>query len=202
MHNLPEMYKKLSTICVIAACVMIAGCSSKDGNSSQKFPSNFKTMSDKERMDYVMRTADPDSVARFLCNAAVGKVDGARIDSLNMAYLYVMERYSGGDLDKFAVEFQNAKDQLPLAEKMQADFKLGLADSLQVGYDLGLGYVNQIRSKNLDVATAKQEISDFKKACGRDTATYNRFIRGFKTALRSDYGKDLKKEIYNTFINY
>ena len=39
-------------------------------------------------------------------------------------------------------------------------------------------------------------------ACDTDTATYRRFMVGFKTALRIDRGKGVPEEVYQRFINY
>ena len=46
-----------------------------------------------------------------------------------------------------------------------------------------------------------KEIKDFKRECREDTATYRRFVVGFTEALRQDRDKDVKKEIYDRFIN-
>ena len=48
----------------------------------------------------------------------------------------------------------------------------------------------------------ERELAEFRKACGADSATYRRFIVGFKTVLNVDRGVDVPRDIYNRFINY
>lgn len=186
----------------IAAFMLLAsvGCNRNSNSESDSFPANFSGMSDNERMAYMMRHADPDSVAQFLCNAFLGRVPGAKIDTLAIAYLYAIENYRGEDADKFSMAFEQIMRELPLGDKMHTQFSLGLADTLSVGYDLGLGYVSQIRRRNMKPDEIDADIAAFRETCGRDTATYNRFVRGFKTALTEDKGKDLSDDIYRRYI--
>ena len=158
-------------------------------------------MKDSERLSYVMRKAEPDSVARFLCYASLGRIPGVKIDTLGTAYLYVIESYKGQDADKFGIAFEQVMKELPLADKMETQFRLGLADTLTIGYDLGLGYVAQIRDRRMGIKEIDADIASFREACRRDTATFRRFVQGFRTALAEDRGKDLKPEIYNKYIH-
>lgn len=193
--------RKLLLAVGLTAVLAVSSCGSKDSENAGAFPASFKTMSDSERMAYMMRKADPDSVARFLCYASLGKVPGAQIDTLGTAYLYAIETYRGDDSEKFGVAFEMVMKNLSLADKMHTQFKLGLSDTLSIGYDLGLGYVGTIRSKQLGVDDIEKDISGFRKACGSDTATYRRFVSGFRTALSVDSGKDLQNDIYTRYIN-
>ena len=54
-----------------------------------------------------MKNTTPDSVARFICRAALGQVKGAGIESLGVATSYAYEKYSGNDLDSFGDEYDN-----------------------------------------------------------------------------------------------
>lgn len=177
------------------------GCKKESDGDRNGLPGNFAKMTDQERMAYLMRQADPDSVAHFLCYAFLGRVPGASIDTLAMAYLYAIENYRGEDAEKFGTAFELVLKELPLADKMHTQFALGLADTLSVGYDLGLGYVSQIRRRDMKPKEIDEDIANFRKKCGSDTATYNRFVRGFKLALEVDKGKDLSNEIYTRYIS-
>lgn len=66
-----------------------------------------------------MKNTTPDSVARFICRAALGQVKGAGIESPGVATSYAYEKYSGNDLDSFGDEYDNFVSSLPLADKMR-----------------------------------------------------------------------------------
>lgn len=186
---------------LLAVSALCAVSCKKNGEGNGEFPESFSTMKDSDRLSYVMRKAEPDSVARFLCYASLGRIPGAKIDTLGTAYLYVIESYKGQDADKFGIAFEQVMKELPLADKMETQFRLGLADTLTIGYDLGLGYVSQIRDRRMGIKEIDADIASFREACRRDTATFRRFVQGFRTALSEDRGKDLKPEIYNKYIH-
>ena len=51
----------------------------------------------------------------------------------------------------------------------------------------------------MKVADVDRDLQEFRKACGTDTATYNRFLIGFRTVLRMDKGVDVPTEIYQKY---
>lgn len=193
--------KKLLIAIFAFLTILIVSCKSNKGSANGSFPESFTTMSDEERMAYMMRNAEPDSVARFLCYASLGRIEGIKIDTLTNAYLYALDNYRGADVDKFAVEYEMTMADLPLADKMRTQFNMNLADSLQIGYELGLSYVGNIRRKGLQASEIDKEIADFRKACGSDEMTFARFVKGFKVALSEDHGKDLSADIYKRYIS-
>ncbi|MDE6028672.1 MAG: hypothetical protein K2G23_11420, partial [Muribaculaceae bacterium] len=88
-----------------------------------------------------------------------------------------------------------------VSQRMMLFKKGSVDDPISFGLDLGLGYLSRIREHNMSANDVAKEIKDFKKECGTDTATYRRFTIGFTEALRQDKDKDVKKEIYDRFIN-
>lgn len=193
--------RKLLIVVAGLLAVTAVGCRKGGDSENGGLPENYATMSDRQRMEYIMRKVDPDSVAHFLCYSFLDRIPGAKVDTLAMAYLYAIENYKGNDAEKFGTAFELVLKELPLSDKMKTQFALGLADSLSVGYDLGLGYVGQIRRRGMKVAEIDEDIKNFRQACGHDINTYNRFVTGFRTALRVDRGKDLSPEVYNRYIN-
>lgn len=182
-----------------AAVLLLAGCHGKGNNG---FPEGFENYPDAAKVDYMMGQTTPDSVARFICDAALGKVPGAPIDSISAATLQAYEKYRGAEFDKFSETFDEYSLSKPLPEKMKLLFMAGTEDPVQLGYQLGLEYVNQIRTQHKTAEQVETEIKEFRKACGNDKETYDRFITGFHIALKEDHGKDLPEEIYRRFINY
>lgn len=181
---------------------LLVSCGKGKGDNKQAFPDNFNAMGDTARVAYVMANASPDSVARFICLASLGKVEGARIDTLAIATVYAYEKYTGEDFDRFSDAFEHVKDSLPLSDKMRLLSLAGAEDPQKLGLELGLEYMQQIRDNNLTVAQVEEELKAFKAACGDDKETYRRFLVGFKAVLKADMGVDVPKDIYEKFINY
>lgn len=181
--------------------IVVGACGSKhnDGNG---FPEGFDKIGDAGRVDYMVRHASPDSVARFLIYGSLGRVSGARIDSLAIATNHAYEVLKGEALDAFSVEYDSVVEGLPLADKMKVYVLGGAEDPQRLGYKLGLEYMGTIRNGNKSVSDVERELQAFKQACSSDTATYRRFLIGFRTVLQVDRGKDVSEEVYRKFIDY
>lgn len=203
MKNLSIGMSKIITVTVLMMllAVFVTGCK-KLGNPAGDFPSDFQSRTDTQKIMYMVENVTPDSVARFICAAAIDRIPGVTIDSLSNVTLYAYNHYKGEDLEKFQNAFDEYPEALPLSQKMKLLFKASLNDPIQLGYQLGLEYTSQIREQHKSVADVEKEIKEFKKACGNDTETYQRFLQGFKIALEADHGKDLPEDIYRHFINY
>lgn len=187
---------------IAASMLFLAGCKSKPLEKEVAFPPEFADLDDASMVEFMMKNSTPDSVARFVCDAALGKVKEGRIDTLAIAAAYAYEHYSDSDLVDFSREFDSYSANLPLEDKMKIYSMAGTVDPQGLGYELGLEYVSHIREQRMNVADVKKELEAFKKACAEDSVTYVRFMKGFKTVLKADHGKDLAEEIYEMFINY
>lgn len=194
-------FSKLSVCGLIVVSAFIGGCGKGSGTQGN-FPADFNRLSDAEKVAYVMQHATPDSVARFVCDASLGKVEGVKIDTFANATLYVYENYKSADQAAFASEYDRYIDAKSLADRMRLYALAGEHDPQGLGYALGLDYLRSIRDKNMTADQVEAELKEFKKACGADTDTYRRFIVGFHTVLELDHGKDLSEEIYRRFKNY
>lgn len=194
---------KKTLVCALAALAVLGGVSC--GRGKQKggvYPENFNTIGDAGRVAWIIRNATPDSVARFIIYGSLGRVEGVKIDTLAIATNAAYEKLKGADLDKFGEEYERIMSQLSLADKMRVYAAAGTEDPQGLGYRLGLEYLATVRDGSKNVNDIKREIDAFRQACAKDTATYRRFLIGFKTVLRVDSGKDVNREVYNTFINY
>lgn len=190
-----------SAVCMALCGAVVSVCSCGGKNGSGDFPDNFGTIGDAGRVSYMMKNVTPDSVARFICDAALGKVEGARIDSLPTATLYAYEHYKNTDLASFAAQYDAYSQSLPLEEKMKLYALAGSYDPQQLGYQLGLEYVGNIRSKKMTADQVAAELEEFKKACGNDHDTYKRFVKGFKVVLELEKGNGISGDIYSRFKN-
>lgn len=193
--------KKLIPLVLMTLFVLIPACSGKDGKAND-FPENFNSLSDYQKVSYMMEHASADSVARFIINAALGKIPGVSIDTLNNATLQAYENYTDTALQTFSWEFDRIAEQLPLPEKMKLRSLVGAEDPQGLGLTLGLEYMNQIRIKEMSAKDVLAELQELKKACADYPDVYARFIIGFRTVLSYDKNSDMAPEIYSSFLNY
>ena len=192
---------KTTVISMGALLLLLASCGGKKDKEGE-FPAAFATMGDTARTAWMIEHVPADSLARFIIDASIGKVEGAKIDTLAIATNYAFEHLKGEDLDKFSIAYDSYVESLPLADKMRVYAQAGTEDPQGLGYRLGLEYMSNIRDHKKSADEVERELKAFRKACGADTATYRRFLVGFKTVLKVDKGVDVPADIYNRFINY
>lgn len=189
------------SVAVIASGMIMASCGSKK-SVEQEVSENLSNLSDTAKVAYMMRVVTPDSVARYICDASLGRYPQARIDTFTIATAYAYQHYADTCLISFSQELDYYSANLPLPDKMKIYSMGGQSNPQGLGYEMGLEYVNYIRENKMSVDDVKREINAFKDACGEDSLTYIRFLKGFKTVLNADRGKDLPEQIYTVFINY
>lgn len=186
----------LSLLCAAALC----SCGSKE-KSALDLPKDFNSRSDAEKVSYLMQATTPDSVAILICRASLGELPELKIDTFANATLYAYEHYKDDDLNAFSNSLEGYKESQPLENKMKL-YKLAKEDDpMGLGYTLGLEYVGQIRLKNMSIKEIDAELAAFKKACGNDTETYRRFIKGLKVAMSVDKGQGIPADVYSKYIN-
>lgn len=195
------LIKRFIPIAVMALILLIPACGGKDKNAGN-FPEGFASLSDEQKVAYMMEHVSADSVARFIIYASLGKVDGVRIDTLNNATLKAYETYTDTALQTFSWEFDRIAEELPLHDKMRLRVLVGAEDPQGLGLTLGLEYLNQIRVKGMTADEVLEELKELKRASSDDPDLYARFLIGFRTVLRYDKNSDMPKEIYTRFLNY
>ncbi|MDE6637684.1 MAG: hypothetical protein K2K32_05555 [Muribaculaceae bacterium] len=193
--------KRIVPIILMSLILLISACGGKKSDAN-KFPDDFNTLSDEQKVAYIMQHASADSVARFIIYASLGKIEGVRIDSLNIATLKAYETYTDTALQTFSWEFDRIAEELPLHDKMHLRAIIGTENPQGLGLTLGLEYMNQIRVKGMTSDQVMEELKELKRASADDPDLYARFLIGFRTVLRYDHNADMPKEIYDTFLNY
>lgn len=176
--------------------VLLAGCGGK-GEKEGQYPKNFGQIGDAGRVAWMMKKVPADSLARWIIRGALGSEPGARVDTLAIATSYAYEHLAADSLDSFSAAYDGYVESLPIGDKMKIYRLAGSEDPQQFGYRLGLEYMGSIREDHKKAEEVERELRELKKACGTDTATYRRFLIGFKTVLEMDRGKDVPEEIYN-----
>ena len=193
--------KKLIPVIVMAFIFLISACGGKKGEASA-FPDGFASLSDEQKVVYMMEHASADSVARFIIFASLGRIEGVRIDTLNNATLKAYETYADTALQSFSWEFDRVAEELPLHDKMRLRALVGSEDPQGLGLTLGLEYLNQIRVKGMTSDDVAAELQELKRASADDPDMYARFLIGFRTVLRYDKNSDMPAEIYRRFLEY
>lgn len=179
----------------------LAACGGRQG-SHGNFPEGFAGMNDAAKMKYMMANASPDSVARFICDASLGRIEGVRIDTLSMAALYAYEHYKDDELQSFQAAFDGYAENLPLPDKMKLRKLAASDDPDALGYTLGLEYVNDIRVGKKSPAQVEAEIEAMRVVCTEnpeDSLTFKRFMTGFRIALDNDGATGIPKEIFEKY---
>ena len=189
------------SVAVMATGLTMASCGSKKSVETVK-PKDLSNLSDTAKVAYMMKIVTPDSVARYICDASLGRYPQAKIDTFAIATAYAYQHYADTCLISFSQELDYYSANLPLPDKMKIYSMGGQSNPQGLGYEMGLEYVNYIRENKMSVDDVKTEINAFKEACGEDSLTYIRFLKGFKTVLNADRGKDLPEQIYTVFIDY
>lgn len=185
----------------MAIILLFPACGGKGGDAND-FPKGFRDLSDGQKVAYMMEHVSADSVARFIIYASLGKIEGVRIDSLNLATLKAYETYTDTALQSFSWEFDRVAEELPLHDKMHLRMLVGAEDPQGLGLTLGLEYLNQIRVKGMTADEVTEELKELKRASADDPDMYARFLIGFRTVLSYDRNSDMPKEIYDRFLKY
>lgn len=193
--------KSITRVTLLVMCwiaVAVSGCKKQE---IVNLPNTFDSLSTDEKMEILMKKLPPDSVALYICDAAMGKKYDSRIE-LSEAINYAYINYKEADQITFTDALNRYGERLPLNEKNKFNALSNLIEPDMFGYEIGLSYVGTIREEGLDAKKVKEEIDRFKKECESDPETYKRFIKGFKEALKLDRGRDLDEQIYTQFITY
>lgn len=193
-----KLRRRLLVLGSVALLFMIS-CTKNEVTASM--PKDFNSLSTDDKMAYLMESMAPDSLAAFLCEAAMGKVHNVRIE-LPQARVYVYDHYNEDQIVEFESEIALYEKSLPLHDKVKFSKLTATEDPERYSYELGLGYVGYIRENKKSPQEVDDELAKLKSECRYDTAFYTRFMKGFKLALEYDRFHDLDEKIYQQFIIY
>ena len=197
-YNICNLSRIVGVIIFCIATFTISSCK-KDVTSS--FPGDFKSLPTDKKMEYLMANMRPDSVALYICDAAMGKKYDSRIE-LAEAKAYAYDHYNEEQILAFEQACSDYKEDLPLNEKVKFIKLEAAEDPDMYSYELGLKYIGKIREDKKDIKQVEEELDKLMKECQTDKDFYKRFMKGFKTALDYDRHHDLDDKIYLKFISY
>lgn len=185
-------------ILCVSLCLSLASCSgNKNKGNADNLPAD--NLCDTAKIAFMIQRTTPDSVARFICNTAMGLNKGISLNSLQESVIFAYEKYQDADLIKFSEEFDAYVESLPLTHKMKILSQAALSDPDGLGYKLGLEYAFQIQANKLSLSQIDAEMQAFKASCGDDTITYLRVLNGLSIALSLPEYSGLPKEILEKY---
>ena len=189
-----------AAICLLFALViLLTGCGSKS-ESADGLPSDFDSLTAKERMEYLVNHKSPEEVARYICDAALEN-DGKAFIGPTEARAYAYEHYNDEQIGLFEQEIAKYMTELPIDERMRFTMIGGLEDMDAYSLEIGLTYVNDIRDKKKNISKIEEELYNLRVQCADHPEYYSEFMKGFKQALEL-YRQNVDQNIYLHFISY
>ncbi|MBD5283859.1 MAG: hypothetical protein HDS31_04565 [Bacteroides sp.] len=177
--------KHTSLYPMLAACALFVCACGGDKTSAEATVAPGANASDKEKVQYIAQTCGPDSLARFICYAALGKSNDGKIDSLAMAQLYALEIYQADDekIARFSRVFDETVESLPLADSYRLTEMTGTLDDTQMPIDLGLHYGAKVKRDKIDPARVKTDTASLARIV--DPHFFELFQKAFDTAIKN-----------------
>lgn len=167
-----------------------------------KLPSDFSALPDTAKVRALIDMGvSPDTMAVFVSEVAAGMRPGISIQSPEDVLTYVYTNCSDEDFTMFSATFESHVENLPPAAKMKvyalSASAAGNADKM--GYKIGLEYLNSVLEKDLSIGAIDKEIAEFRRACGKDEDTYQRFLKGFAAAISTRAPGELPAELVSKY---
>jgi len=194
--------RNLSMLALVIAAGCIASCKKGQDldSTTSKMPANFASLPDTTKVRHLIDKQVPlDSIAVYLCDAAIGRIKNVHVDNFTDIDTYIYTHCGDKDFEVYALALDEYKKSLPLVDKLTLYKKTSLDDPDKIGYKLGLEYVNSVMEKKLAIGKVDREIADFRRACGNDDDTYNRFLIGFSTGIRSRTAGEISPDIVERY---
>lgn len=182
---------------ILILSITSVSCNNSNDNTTNLFPND--NLCDTAKVAFMINKVSPDSVARFICNSAIGLNTNVSIDSLHNAVMYAYNRFSNDDLQSFCNEFDKYAENLPLDSKMKLLYLAAHVNPDKLGYRLGLDYAMLLLTKEISLTDIDNEIEAFRNACGDDQQTYLQVLNGLSIALNLPEYSQIPKEVINKY---
>lgn len=198
--------KRIIYVSMTLMCVMLlTACGNKGGDNVEDLsglPSDFKTAPDTLKVKALMDLKiSPDSIAVFLCEAGAGMRPGVKVKDFADITTYMYTHCSEEDFEIFSTTFDSHVETLTPAQRMNLYAIVAQEDGNadKMGYELGLVYINSVMERDLTLGAVDKEIAEFRRACGKDEDTYNRFLKGFAVAISTRQPGELPAELVRKY---
>ena len=187
--------QKILLVAVAVVMVSLSSCKS-DSATTSRMSKDFAASADTVKVRMLIESGMPmDSLAMYLCKAAIGEVKGVSINNFSDVDAYIYMNRGEKEYELYALAMDDYTKQLPLVSKLKLYKKSALVDPDKAGYQLGLEYVNDVMDKKLKIGQVDREIADFRQACGEDEDTYNRFLKGFALGISTRAAGEIPQEV-------
>ena len=168
---------------LLFAGFLFCACSFKNVENNEPLPENFNEWSDSTKISFVMKRVSPDSTARFLCLAALGRLPEAKIVSFKDAVGHVYMAYEDSAKIVFYNEINDFPTKLPLEDKLRLYVMAGDGKPGRLGYRLGKEYAAGLHSGNITETEVLEEINVIENLLGDNKTDREKFKAGLKTSL-------------------
>ncbi|MBD5232398.1 MAG: hypothetical protein HDS66_09670 [Bacteroidales bacterium] len=136
-----------------------------------------------------------DSVAVIVTKMAIGEVPGVNIDNLADIDAFLYMNRSEKDYEVYTLAMDSYSKKLPLSKRFRLYKKSPLIDKDKLGYQLGLEYVSDVIDRKLTIGKVDKEIAEFRRECGEDEDTYNRFLKAFQVGINTRSPEEIPADI-------
>lgn len=191
-----------SWILVLATLVVAVACKKNEvqdatmAHVTQEIKNRPDSLKVRSMLDARMSM---DSIAVLVTNIAVGDVPGVTIDNLADIDSYLYMNRSEKDYEVYTLAMDSYAKTLPLSKRFRFYKKSPLIDKDKMGYQLGLEYVSEVMDRKLTIGKVDNEIAEFRRECGEDEDTYNRFLKAFKVGLETRSPDEVPAEILQNY---
>lgn len=192
------VYVSMTLVCAL----LLSACGNKSGENLSGLPSDFKTAPDTLKAKALIdKGISPDSIAIFFCEAGAGMRHGVNVKDFADITTYMYTHCTEEDFEIFSTAFDSHVETLTPAQRMKLYSLIAQEDGNadKMGYELGLVYVNSVMERDLSLGAVDKEIAEFRRACGKDEDTYNRFLKGFAVAISTRQKGELPSELVRKY---
>ncbi len=168
----------------IFGLLLLSACGG-DNNSKDATVAPGANASDREKVSYMAQITSPDSLARYICYAALGRSSSGTIDSLSMAQLYALEIYQADDrkIVEFSRSYDETVENLPLTDAYRLAKMTGVLDDTQLPFDLGLRYGARVKREGIKAPEVKNDTAALARMV--EPHFFDLFVKAFDTALKN-----------------
>lgn len=177
---------------ILSASVL--GCKNGKAIDRDKLFSELKGQEDTIIIKTLSTILRPDSMANFLCEAALGKIPNIKMKSFNNNVIYAYNLYPDSLRSTFLQSIDNFADNSNSQDKVALYILAGGNDLKRTGFKFGREIFSRIKNNSEDSLSVFREIIEFQKQLVAEN-DFNEFYIGFKTASNLEKDIILKEKV-------
>ena len=165
----------LTVFLILFFIFMSSSCSVSRENS---LPKDFKSFSDNEKINWLIMTLSPDSIARFICDSEI-KTDTIKLlSNFSESIRKIYNQYNDSSKIVFGLSLNEYAASLPAISKMQL-YKIAAIDNPR---QLGYLYAEDCRKNKVAEEKIIKELSALQRICANDSDYFFNFLKGMQVS--------------------